>query len=284
MSNDAIQTIIPGLWLVATPIGNLQDMTTRSVAVLSAAHVVCCEDTRHSGRLLKHIGAHPERLIVANDHTEHDATSKVLEALAAGHIVALITDAGTPGISDPGERIARAAITAGYFVSATPGPAAFVMAVIISGFSTTRIAFDGFLPRAGAERRQRLTEITRERRTLVLYEAPHRLAKTIADLIAVCDPERRVVLARELTKMHEETWRGTLTQAMQHVSDIEPRGEYVIVLEGVTDSSHDVSDDDIAEQLRVRKSAGLSTRQAVDEVSSVLGIARKRVYDLAIQQ
>ena len=272
------------LVLVATPIGNLSDITARAVEALREADVICCEDTRHSSKLLQHIGVSDKPLLVVNEHTEHDSREKIVALVAEGKVVVLITDAGSPGISDPGERIARAAITAGYFVSATPGPAAFVMAVIISGFSTTRIAFDGFLPRAGAERRQRLTEITRERRTLVLYEAPHRLAKTIADLTAVCDPERRVVLARELTKMHEETWRGTLTQAMQHVSDIEPRGEYVIVLEGVTYSSHDVSDDDIAEQLRVRKSAGLSTRQAVDEVSSVLGIARKRVYDLAIQQ
>ncbi len=281
MSTDNIQTIIPGLWLIATPIGNLQDMTSRSIAVLGAAQVVCCEDTRHSGKLLKHIGAQPQRLIVANEHTEHDATSQVLEALANGHIVALITDAGTPGISDPGERIARAAIAAGFFVSATPGPAAFVMAAIISGFSTTRIAFDGFLPRAGAERRQRLTEITRERRTLVLYEAPHRLSKTIADLIALGDPERRVVLARELTKLHEETWRGTLRQAMQHISDNEPRGEYVIVLEGVSNIADEISDDQILTEIQLRKSGGLSNRDAVDEVSSVLGVARKRVYDLA---
>ncbi len=281
MSTDNIQTIIPGLWLIATPIGNLQDMTSRSIAVLGAAQVVCCEDTRHSGKLLKHIGAQPQRLIVANEHTEHDATSQILEALANGHIVALITDAGTPGISDPGERIARAAIAAGFFVSATPGPAAFVMAAIISGFSTTRIAFDGFLPRAGAERRQRLTEITRERRTLVLYEAPHRLSKTIADLIALGDPERRVVLARELTKLHEETWRGTLRQAMQHISDNEPRGEYVIVLEGVSNIADEISDDQILTEIQLRKSGGLSNRDAVDEVSSVLGVARKRVYDLA---
>ncbi|MEI8287283.1 MAG: ribosomal RNA small subunit methyltransferase I [Actinomycetes bacterium] len=174
-NNDTTSVIHAGLWLVATPIGNLEDLSPRAAAVLRAATVICCEDTRRSGSLLKRIGASPERLIVANEHTEHDAIEDVLSILGGGAVVAFISDAGTPAISDPGERMVRAAINAGHAVHATPGPAAFVMAATLSGLPTARIAFDGFLPRSGAERRERLTEVARERRTTVLYEAPHPL-------------------------------------------------------------------------------------------------------------
>ena len=276
--------VAPGLWLVATPIGNLDDMSTRAAEVLRAAHVVCCEDTRRSTVLLRHIGARPDHLLVANDHTEHDLAPQVVNDLAAGKIVAVVTDAGTPGISDPGERLVRAAIDAGHAVHSTPGPAAFVMAAVLSGLPTARLAFDGFLPRSGAERRERLTEVARERRTTVLYEAPHRLVRTLEDLAEVCGTVRRVALVREMTKMHEETWRGTLEHALAHARAVEPRGEYVIVIEPAPDSRADITDDEIAGELARRALAGLSTRDAVDEVSTALGVARNRVYDLAVRK
>ncbi len=276
--------VAPGLWLVATPIGNLDDMSPRAADVLRAAHVVCCEDTRRSTVLLRHVGARPERLLVANDHTEHDLAPDVVTALAAGHVVAVVTDAGTPGISDPGERLVRAAIDAGHAVHSTPGPAAFVMAAVMSGLPTARLAFDGFLPRSGAERRERLTEVARERRTTVLYEAPHRLARTLEDLVEACGTVRRVALVREMTKMHEETWRGTLEHALAHARAVEPRGEYVIVVEPAPDARAEITDDEIADELARRALAGLSTRDAVDEVSTALGVARNRVYDLAVRK
>lgn len=276
--------VAPGLWLVATPIGNLDDMSPRAADVLRAAHVVCCEDTRRSTVLLRHIGARPERLLVANDHTEHDLAPDVVTALAAGHVVAVVTDAGTPGISDPGERLVRAAIDAGHAVHSTPGPAAFVMAAVMSGLPTARLAFDGFLPRAGAERRERLTEVARERRTTVLYEAPHRLVRTLEDLAEACGTVRRVALVREMTKMHEETWRGTLEHALAHARAVEPRGEYAIVVEPAPDARAEITDDEIAGELARRTLAGLSTRDAVDEVSTALGVARNRVYDLAVRK
>ena len=284
MSNDDIvtSTIHPGLWLVATPIGNLEDLSPRSAAVLRAATIICCEDTRHSGSLLKRIGATPERLVVTNEHTEHGAIENVLGVLSTNAVVALITDAGTPAISDPGERLVRAAIDAGFSVHATPGPVAFVMAAALSGLPTTRIAFDGFLPRSGSERRERLTEIARERRTTVLYEAPHRLARTMADLAEACGTERKVCLAREMTKLHEEIWRGTLGEAVSHTENVEPRGEYAIVIEPAPSQNVEVTDEDISRELSQRMGSGLSKRDAIDEVTAALGVPRNRVYALAV--
>lgn len=282
-NNDTSSIIHAGLWLVATPIGNLEDLSPRAAAVLRAATVICCEDTRHSGSLLKRIGASPERLIVANEHTEHDAIEEVLSILGGGAVVAFISDAGTPAISDPGERMVRAAVAAGHAVHATPGPAAFVMAATLSGLPTARIAFDGFLPRSGAERRERLTEVSRERRTVVLYEAPHRLERTLADLAESCGPQRRIVLARELTKLHEELWRGTIAEAIDHSHAVDPRGEYVLVIAPNETEQIEVTDAVIREELTHRIGNGLSKRDAIDEVTAALGVARKRVYALAVE-
>ena len=284
-NNDSITSAVhAGLWLVATPIGNLEDLSPRAAGVLRAASIICCEDTRHSGSLLKRIGASPERLVVANEHTEHDAIETVLAALGAGAIVAVISDAGTPAISDPGERLVRAAIDAGFKVHSTPGPVAFVMAAAMSGLPTARIAFDGFLPRSGSERRERLTEVSRERRTTVLYEAPHRLERTLVDLAEACGGDRQVVLAREMTKLHEDMWRGTLADAVVHAREIAPRGEYALVIGPAVTESADVTDADISSELGARTSAGLSTRDAIDEVTNALGVARKRVYAIAVEK
>ena len=284
-SDETISSAIhPGLWLVATPIGNLEDLSPRGAAVLRASSMICCEDTRHSGSLLKRIGASPERLVVTNEHTEHDAIETVLAALASGATVSVITDAGTPAISDPGERLVKAAIAAGHTVHSTPGPVAFVMAVAMSGLPTARIAFDGFLPRSGAERRERLTEVARERRTTVLYEAPHRLERTLSDLAEVCGGDRLVVLAREMTKLHEDMWRGTMAEAVKHAQTVEPRGEYAIVIGPAVFESIDITDDEIVNELSKRLASGFTKRDAIDEVTAALGLPRKRVYTLATQK
>lgn len=277
-----MSTVHPGLWLVATPIGNLDDMSPRAVEVLRAADIIMCEDTRHSGKLLSHFGISGARLVVANDHTEHDATNEMNTALADGKTVAVITDAGTPAVSDPGERLVRAAVEAGHAVHAVPGPAAFVMAATISGLPTGRIAFDGFLPRSGAERRNALTEIVHERRTTVIYEAPHRLVRTVEDLRGACGGSRRVAIARELTKMHEDVWRGTLEQAVDHVRSVEPRGEYAIVVEPAHQDTAEITDGAIAAELRLRLAAGVTKRDAVDEVTTALGLSRNRVYAVSL--
>ncbi|MEN9792004.1 MAG: hypothetical protein RL330_82 [Actinomycetota bacterium] len=273
--------VAPGLWLVATPIGNLGDLSPRAGDVLRAADIVCCEDTRRTAPLLARIGATPRRTIVVNEHTEHDVCG--LAPGWAGSVVALVSDAGTPGISDPGERLVRAALDAGLPVHAVPGPVAFVAAAVTSGFPVARLAFEGFLPRNGAERRERLTEVSRERRTVVLYEAPHRLARTLADLAVACGPDRRAVVSREITKMHEEHWRGTLAAAAgDDGPGADPRGEYVIVLAPAPRETGDADDAEIRRELDARLAAGISVKDAVDEVTAALGVRRNRVYTIAV--
>ncbi|MEN9823675.1 MAG: hypothetical protein RLZ04_2101 [Actinomycetota bacterium] len=272
----------PGsLVLVSTPIGNLGDMPPRAVEALRRAALVCCEDTRHSGRLLQHVGITGARLAVANEHTEDARTAEVLEVLATGRDVAVVTDAGTPGISDPGMRLVRAVVDAGYAVTAVPGPAALVMALVLSGIDTTRFVFEGFLPRSGGERTTRLAEIAGERRTIVLYEAPHRVERTVADLAESLGGERRVALARELTKLHEEVWRGSLHDAAAHLAEVGPRGEYVLVVEGAP-APAPASDDALLESLRAHLAAGTDRRSAIAAVVAETGAAKNRVYDLAL--
>lgn len=269
------------LVLVATPIGHLDDLSARTVQALGSADCVCCEDTRRTGNLLRHLGIRAPRLIVINEHTEWDRTSEVMTLLAEGATVALVSDAGTPAISDPGERLVRAAIGAGATVSAVPGPAALIMALVVSGLPTGRFAFEGFLPRKGAERTRRLTEVAGETRTVVLYEAPHRLVRTVEDLVQACGDQRRVVLARELTKIHEEVWRGTLAEAKAHTLTVEPRGEYVVVLEGAPPPAP--SDDDAARQaLTDLLQGGMSVSRAAAEVATALGLPRRTLYELAL--
>ena len=272
----------PGrLVLVATPIGNLADLPPRAIEAMSTAALVCCEDTRRTGRLLQHAGVRAQRLAVANDHTELARINDVLDVLAAGGDVAVVTDAGTPGVSDPGERLVRAALDAGFDVTAVPGPAAAVMAVTISGLPTSRFVFEGFLPRSGRERTDRLEEIAVEERTVVLYEAPHRVRRTVADLTASCGGDRRVALARELTKRFEEVWRGTLADAQRHVGEQEPRGEYVVVVDGASPPGP-ADDDAILTALRMALQGGADRRTAVATVMAATGAAKRRVYDLAL--
>jgi 16S rRNA (cytidine1402-2'-O)-methyltransferase len=269
------------LVLVSTPIGNLGDMSPRAIEALQNSALICCEDTRRTGGLLSHSGISGVRMTIANEHTETARIDEVLNLLSAGQTVVLVTDAGTPGISDPGERLVRAAIDHHHVVSAVPGPSADVMALVISGLPCHRYVFDGFLPRRGPERQQRLREATGERRTVVLYEAPHRLARTIADLHAICGDDRRVVLARELTKMHEEVWRGTLAEAVAHVAAREPQGEYVIVLDGAEPPA-EANDNDIRAALTEQLATSASTKSAVATVAQRLGVPKNRVYDIAL--
>jgi 16S rRNA (cytidine1402-2'-O)-methyltransferase len=268
----------PGtLHLVATPIGNLGDLPPRASEVLGRVALVCCEDTRRTGRLLQHAGIRAARLAVCNDHTELSRVAEVLDLLASGDDVAVVTDAGTPGISDPGERLVRAVVDAGFTVSAVPGPAAFVTALVMSGLPAGRFVFEGFLPRSGRERRTRLAEVAAEPRTVVLYEAPHRIERTLADLREACGDDRRVVLARELTKLHEEVRRGTLGT----IDVGTPRGEYVIVLAGAAPVEAPADDDAIRRELRVELAAGRTRRDAVAAVSARLGAPKRTVYALA---
>ena len=221
------------------------------------------------------------RLRRVDDHTEHSTIPDVIEVLDTGGTVALITDAGTPGISDPGHRLVSAAVAAGHTVTAVPGPAALVMALVISGLATDRFVFEGFLPRSGSARTERLTEIATERRTTVLYEAPHRVARTVGDLRTTCGDLRRVALCRELTKLHEEMWRGSLVDAATHLEAHEPIGEYVVVLEGAPDTPP-ASDDDVIALLRAAIDTGMTKRDAAAHVAAQTGRPKRLVYSLAL--
>ena len=268
------------LVLVGTPIGNLGDLTPRAVEALAAADLVCCEDTRRTGRLLQHAGIRARELRVVNDHTEGRVVDDLVARVASGEVVAVVSDAGMPGISDPGEQLVAAVAASGHTIEVVPGPSAAVTALVASGLPAGRFAFEGFLPRKGSGRTERLAVVAAERRTSVLYEAPHRLARTLADLAAACGGERRVVLARELTKLHEEVWRGTLAAATEHVAEVEPRGEYVLVLDGAP-APAEVADADIVEALARARAAGASTRDAIAEVVAELRVPKRRVYALA---
>jgi 16S rRNA (cytidine1402-2'-O)-methyltransferase len=268
------------LVLISTPIGNLGDLSPRAVAELGRADVVACEDTRRTGRLLAHAGITAPKLLTVNDHTEIGAVSDVLARLDRGERVAVVSDAGMPGISDPGERLVAAAAAAGHTVEVVPGPSAAISALVISGLATGRFVFEGFLPRKGSGRSERLIELAGERRTIVLYEAPHRLARTLADLAAALGPTRGVVLARELTKLHEEIWRGSLAEAVARCAEVDPRGEYVLVVAGAP-APEAATDDELAEAVAEEIRAGRSTRDAVALVSGRFDVSRRRVYDLA---
>jgi 16S rRNA (cytidine1402-2'-O)-methyltransferase len=270
-----------GLILVATPIGNLGDLSPRAVEALAAADVIACEDTRRTGRLLEHAGVAKPRLLVVNDHTEAAATRTVLDALDAGNTVAVVTDAGMPGISDPGERLVRAAVAAGHAVSVIAGPSAAIAALVVSGLPTGRFVFEGFLPRKGSGRTARLGVLANEQRTIVLYEAPHRLAATISDLASAMGDDRRVVLVRELTKLHEEVWRGSFADAAARVHEVAPRGEYVVVVAGAPESAP-ATDDDVEAALRVRLAAGVDRKTAVAEVADELGVPKRVAYDASL--
>lgn len=266
------------LWLVATPIGNLGDLAPRAVEVLDSAALVCCEDTRRTARLLQHAGIRAGRLMRCDEHTEYRVVDDVLDVLAAGGDVAVVSDAGTPGISDPGERLVAAAIEAGCRVSAVPGPAAATMAVTISGFGSDRYVYEGFLPIKGRARADRLREVAGEQRTVVIYEAPHRIERTVADLREACGESRRVAIGRELTKLHEETIRGTLGT----VDVSSPRGEYVIVLAPFSLDTVEADDEQVRTMLNDAIGSGKSTRDAVDDVVERTDRRRREVYQLAV--
>ena len=218
------------LVLVPTPIGNLDDITIRAQKVLAAVDAVIAEDTRVSGRLLQHLGI-VRPLISFHTHNEHRMVEQLVRRMADGEHFALVSDAGTPAISDPGFLLVRAALAANISVECLPGPTAFVPALVNSGLPCDRFIFEGFLP-VKKGRRTRLEELCNEPRTLVFYESPHRVVKTLTELAEVCGGERQASASRELSKLHEETVRGTLAQLVLHFTAKEPRGEFVLVVAG----------------------------------------------------
>ncbi|MHB8244580.1 MAG: 16S rRNA (cytidine(1402)-2'-O)-methyltransferase [Acidimicrobiales bacterium] len=268
------------LVLVATPIGNLADISRRAIEMLSAADVICCEDTRHSGQLLARLGIRPRRLLSVHGHNEAVRVGEILSLLADGQQVALVTDAGTPAISDPGARIVAAAHDAHFRVSVVPGPSAGLASVAIAGLGIGRWCFEGFLPRKGPERRARLGAIANSGIPVVLYEAPGRVETLLTELQSLCAPGRLVAVCRELTKLHEEVWRGPLSDASTRWPSATSRGEFVIVLDGSEpDSAPEPTAEELASAVGALVQTGLSRRDSVAEVADRTGLARRQVYD-----
>ena len=271
------------LVLVGTPIGNLGDLAPRAAEALAEADVVACEDTRHTRKLLSGAGISVGQLVALHQHNEAAAGQALVDRIVRDHAtVALVTDAGMPAVSDPGERIVRAAIDAGVRVDVIPGPTAATTALALSGLPTSRWVFEGFLPRKGRERSERLAAVASEPRTIVIYEAPHRLRETLVDLAAACGPERQIAMARELTKMFEEVWRGSLADAVVHAETVAPRGEYTLVLEGAAPPAVP-TEDDIVAAVRERLAQGLSRKDAAAAVATDLGVPRRAAYVAANQ-
>jgi 16S rRNA (cytidine1402-2'-O)-methyltransferase len=268
------------LYIVATPIGNLEDMTFRAVRVLAEVSLIAAEDTRHSRKLLNHYGIRTP-LTSYHDHNERLKTDHLLERLAAGDSLALITDAGTPAIADPGFRIVQAAAAAGIRIVPLPGASALVTALSASGLPSDRFAFEGFLPSRQHKRRERLTELATEPRLLVFYEAPHRLADSLADMAAILG-DRPAVVARELTKLHEELHRDTLPALARHFQETGARGEMVILV-SPADTGSTLNLVDPEQLLRgYLLDQGMSLKEAVARVVAETAISRSKVYASAL--
>jgi 16S rRNA (cytidine1402-2'-O)-methyltransferase len=276
------------LVLVATPIGNLGDLSPRARQVLAAADLICCEDTRRTRALLSAAGVTAggpdgDRLLSLHGHNEAARLERVRSAVAGGATVALVSDAGTPGISDPGAWLAAQLAAAGETVSTVPGPSSVVAALVVSGLPADRFCVEGFLPRKGAERRRRVAALMADERTSVVLEAPGRLAATLGELAAT-DPDRPVAVVRELTKVHEEVWRGSLREAASVFSARVTRGEVVLVV-GPAPAPDPAGEEAVETAVRAAWGADPSAgaRQVADTVAASLGVPRRRAYEAALR-
>lgn len=266
------------LYVVATPIGNLSDLTKRAAEILASVTTVAAEDTRVTRKLLNHLGISPH-LESLHEHTSPERLNAVVAKLDSGDM-AVVTDAGTPGISDPGSAFVAAAVAAGHEVIPLPGPSAIVTALSVTGWSFDRFLFIGFLPRKKKERLMALVKASTETGPVVAYESPHRIKDALTDIDKTL-PERQLVICRELTKLHEETFRGTAAEAIKHFT--EPRGEFVVVIEGVGEpQTTEISDDQIIELIDKLKETGLKGRTLVDKAVELTGLPKNRVYRLTI--
>ena len=269
------------LYLVTTPIGNMSDMTYRAVKVLSEVDFVAAEDTRNSARLLRFFSINKE-LVSYHEHNKKSAGEKILARLQSGESCALVTDAGTPAVSDPGEDLVRLCAGAGIPVTAAPGVSAAVTALTLSALDTHRFVFEGFLPVGGSERAERLAALQGETCTAILYEAPHKLRRTLADLAETLGGERRISLCRELTKLNEEVFRTTLADAAAYYADAEPRGEYVLILAGAVErgvQNAPWASLSVAEHVDMYIAKGLTKSDAIKKAAKDRGVPKNVVYN-----
>lgn len=266
------------LYLVATPLGNLEDITLRALRVLREVSLIATEDTRTTGHLLKHFDIHCP-LVSYYEHNKVTRLERILGALDEGD-VALVSEAGTPLLSDPGYELVRAVIERGFTVVSIPGPSALTTALPASGLPTDRFLFLGFLPRKSGDRRRFLQEVMAEKATLVFFEAPHRLREALTDMIDVLGGDRAVAVCRELTKLHEEIWRGTLAGAQQEWAQREPRGEFSLVVAGAPPQA-EWSQTQVETGLAQALAAGVSVKDAVRRLTDQSGWGKREVYALA---
>ena len=271
------------LYLVATPIGNLEDMSPRAVRILQEADVIAAEDTRNSIKLLNHFDIHVP-MTSYHEYNKYDKGKHLVDRMLQGETVALITDAGTPGISDPGEVVAQMAAEAGIRVCSIPGPAAMINALIISGMPTRNFVFEAFLSRETKERKKALARLKDETRTMILYEAPHHLEKTLEDLAQVLGENRRIALCKELTKRHENVFRTTIREALDYYKEEKPRGEYVLVIHGKTEeelqqeSAEKWENYTIAEHVQYYMDRGEDKKSAMKLAAKDRGLSKRDIY------
>ena len=281
------------LYLCATPIGNLEDITARVLRTLREADLIAAEDTRHTRALLTHFDIHTP-MTSYHEHNQAEKTDLLVEKLLTGTNIALVTDAGTPAISDPGEVLARRCLEEGIRVESLPGACALIAGLTMSGMSARRFVFEGFLPREKKEREAVLSSLVSEKRTVILYEAPHRLSRTLKYLYDALG-DRNTVLCRELTKIHEEAVRIRLSQAEEYFADKEPRGEYVLVIEGAdqdsaagsarqTAGAADLCGMDIRSHVAFYEAQGMDRKAAMKAAAADRGISRRDVYNALLEK
>ena len=272
------------LYVVGTPIGNLDDLTFRSLATLKKVALIAAEDTRHTGKLLQHFDISTPQ-ISYHEHNRLSRLDELLNILSQGQDIALVTDAGMPGISDPGYELIKACIEAKIEVVPIPGVTAVITALAVSGLPTERFCFEGFLPGKEKLRQERLESLKTETRTMVFYEAPHKLIKTLEDLRETFGPTRKIVLGRELTKLYEEIWRGTVAEAINlYLANKSPKGEFTIVVMGNNRfDTIQLSDEELKRELKQIIEGGVNRSQASRQLAQVTNLSRSRLYKLALE-
>jgi 16S rRNA (cytidine1402-2'-O)-methyltransferase len=275
------------LYLVSTPIGNLEDITFRAVNTLKSVDIIAAEDTRQSLKLLNHFDI-KKPVWSYHEHNKRESGKNLINNLLEGKNIALVTDAGTPGISDPGEDLVRLAVENEIPVFAVPGAAAFVYSLVVSGLSTTRFIFEGFLPREGRERKEKLEDLKNEQRTIIFYEAPHRIERTLEDFYEYFG-DRKLAICRELTKRHEEIIRTTLSEAVNIYKERDPKGEFVIVLEGKSqeelnkEKQEQLEGISIEDHIRMYMEKGMDKKEATKKVAKERGLSKSEVYKYSIE-
>lgn len=269
------------LYLVPTPIGNLGDISRRMAETIAEADFIAAEDTRVTVKLLNHLEI-KKPMVTYHRHNCEAVGQTILRRLLDGESCALVTDAGTPAISDPGEELVALCAANGVDVIAVPGPCALITALSVSGLPTGRFTFEGFLPMNKKNRRAHLDSLRREERTMLFYEAPHKLTDTLDDFLALFGGERRISLCRELTKLHEEVLRTTLAGAVEHYRETEPRGEYVLVVEGAAPETAETDPDAALARVEQLREQGLSLKDAAAQAAAEFGLKKRQLYDMAI--